>query len=137
MWKNKDSTQQKMLDFRSTRDNGNKFAKYAGAAVFAPMIFVIPFPTVVGTPEQQNQQFINGGNFVKNVLGFFMLIAVYDVIKRRKFVGYVVVSDVIKSEAKEFLKELKKLNILKTYMLTGDKKEQALEVAKNKTIHSQ
>ena len=48
-----------------------------------------------------------------------------------KFVGYIVVSDVIKSEAKEFLKELKKLNILKTYMLTGDKKEQALEVAKN------
>ncbi len=39
-----------------------------------------------------------------------------------KFVGYIVVSDVIKSEAKEFLKELKKLNILKTYMLTGDKK---------------
>ena len=48
-----------------------------------------------------------------------------------KFVGYIVVSDVIKSEAKEFLKELKKLNILKTFMLTGDKKEQALEVAKN------
>ncbi|AYJ79861.1 cadmium-translocating P-type ATPase [Aliarcobacter cryaerophilus ATCC 43158] len=48
-----------------------------------------------------------------------------------KFAGYIVVSDVIKSEAKEFLKELKKLNILKTYMLTGDKKEQALEVAKN------
>ena len=48
-----------------------------------------------------------------------------------KFVGYIVVSDVIKSEAKEFLKELKKLNILKTFMLTGNKKEQALEVAKN------
>ena len=28
-----------------------------------------------------------------------------------KFVGYIVVSDVIKSEAKEFLKDLKKLNI--------------------------
>lgn len=46
-----------------------------------------------------------------------------------KFAGYIVVSDVIKSEVKEFLEELKKLNISKTYMLTGDKKEQAMQVA--------
>ncbi len=47
-----------------------------------------------------------------------------------KLVGYIVVSDIIKPEAKEFIKELKKLNIFKTYMLTGDKKEQAIEVSK-------
>ncbi|PRM94725.1 heavy metal translocating P-type ATPase [Aliarcobacter cryaerophilus] len=46
-----------------------------------------------------------------------------------KFAGYIVVSDVIKSEVKEFLEELKKLKISKTYMLTGDKKEQAMQVA--------
>ncbi|RBQ30966.1 cadmium-translocating P-type ATPase [Arcobacter sp. FW59] len=48
-----------------------------------------------------------------------------------KFVGYIVVSDIVKSEAKSFIEELKKLNILKTFMLTGDKKEVALEVAKD------
>ncbi|WP_418185349.1 heavy metal translocating P-type ATPase [Aliarcobacter vitoriensis] len=48
-----------------------------------------------------------------------------------KFVGYIVVSDIVKSEAKNFIEELKKLNILKTFMLTGDKKEVALEVAKD------
>ena len=47
-----------------------------------------------------------------------------------KLVGYIVVSDIIKPEVKEFIKELKKLNIFKTYMLTGDKKEQAIEVSK-------
>ncbi len=46
-----------------------------------------------------------------------------------KFAGYIVVSDVIKVEAKEVIAELKKLNISKTYMLTGDKKDVALNVA--------
>lgn len=48
-----------------------------------------------------------------------------------KFAGYIVLSDIIKPEAKEFINELKKLNIFKTYMLTGDKKEVALQVAKD------
>ena len=51
-----------------------------------------------------------------------------------KFVGYIVVSDIIKPETKEFLEDLKKLNIFKTYMLTGDKKDVALQVAKNISI---
>ncbi|PPK57979.1 Cd2+/Zn2+-exporting ATPase [Malaciobacter marinus] len=46
-----------------------------------------------------------------------------------KFAGYIVVSDIIKVEAKEVIRELKSLNIHKTYMLTGDKKEVALNVA--------
>ena len=46
-----------------------------------------------------------------------------------KFAGYIVVSDIIKVEAKEVINELKSLNIHKTYMLTGDKKEVALNVA--------
>ncbi len=46
------------------------------------------------------------------------------------FVGYIVVSDIIKVEAKEVISELKNLNIEKIYMLTGDKKEVALNVAK-------
>jgi len=46
-----------------------------------------------------------------------------------KFAGYIVVSDIIKLEAKEFINSLKKLDVSKTYMLTGDKKDVALEVA--------
>jgi Cd2+/Zn2+-exporting ATPase len=47
-----------------------------------------------------------------------------------KFAGYIVVSDIIKKEAKAFIQELKRLNISKTYMFTGDKKEVAQDVAK-------
>ena len=46
-----------------------------------------------------------------------------------KFAGYIVVSDIIKAEAKEFINSLKKLDISRTYMLTGDKKDVALKVA--------
>ncbi|MFW2581076.1 heavy metal translocating P-type ATPase [Aliarcobacter butzleri] len=51
-----------------------------------------------------------------------------------KFEGFIVVSDIIKNEAKDFINELKKLNISKTYMLTGDKKEVALKVANDLQI---
>lgn len=51
-----------------------------------------------------------------------------------KFEGFIVVSDIIKNEAKDFINELKKLNIFKTYMLTGDKKEVALKVANDLQI---
>ncbi|MDN5110092.1 heavy metal translocating P-type ATPase [Aliarcobacter butzleri] len=51
-----------------------------------------------------------------------------------KFEGFIVVSDIIKNEAKDFINELKKLNISKTYMLTGDKKEVALKVVNDLQI---
>ena len=75
MWASGGSTQQGNMEWRSQRDNGNKFAKYAGAAVFAPMIFTIPFPTMTDTPGQENQKMIHGGNFVKNIMSFFTIMS--------------------------------------------------------------
>ncbi|MDD3055434.1 MAG: HAD-IC family P-type ATPase [Aliarcobacter sp.] len=40
----------------------------------------------------------------------------------------IIINDIIKMEAKEIINELKKLDISKTYMLTGDKKEVVLDV---------
>lgn len=63
-------------EWRTKRDNGNIFAKYAGSAVFAPMIFTIPFPTMVRPFEgQEVQQLNNGGNFIKNIISGFTLLA--------------------------------------------------------------
>ena len=63
-------------EWRTRRDNGNVFAKYAGTAVFAPMIFSIPFPTMVRPFEgQEVQQLLNGGNFVKNIVSGFTIMA--------------------------------------------------------------
>ena len=52
------------------------FAKYAGAAVFAPMIFTLPFPTMVRPFEgQEVQQLNHGGNFIKNIISAFTIFA--------------------------------------------------------------
>lgn len=77
MWTTRGSNQQSNMEWRTIRDNGNQFAKYAGAAVFAPMIFTIPFPTMVETPHQENQKMIHGGNFIKNILSFFTIGALF------------------------------------------------------------
>lgn len=68
--------QQKNMEWRSTRkDGGNTFAKYAGAAVFAPLIFTIPFPTFnQADSEQLLQMQLSGGSYIKNILSFFVII---------------------------------------------------------------
>lgn len=81
MWQTRGSNQQTNMEWRSVRDVGHgmtqKFAKYAGAAVFAPMIFTIPFPTMNEVPGQENQKMIHGGNFVKNIISFFTIAALF------------------------------------------------------------
>ena len=72
--------QQTNMEWRSTRrdasGNTQSFAKYAGAAVFAPMIFTLPFPSMVRPFEGQDvQQLLNGGNFVKNIMSCFTILA--------------------------------------------------------------
>ena len=47
-----------------------------------------------------------------------------------KFAGYILISDKIKDDSEKALKELKKMNIKKTVMLTGDRKEAANSVGK-------
>lgn len=71
------SGQQANMEWRSTREGAmsQQFAKYAGAAVFAPMIFTIPFPTMSEVPGQENQKMIHGGNFVKNIVSYFTIMA--------------------------------------------------------------
>lgn len=46
------------------------------------------------------------------------------------YAGYIVISDTIKNGIKEAIKSLKKSGVSKTVMLTGDRKEAALAVAK-------
>ena len=67
-------SQQKNMEWRSNRKGGNDFAKYAGAAVFAPLIFTIPFPTFnVANEYQILQQQLSGGYYIKNILSFFVI----------------------------------------------------------------
>lgn len=67
------------MEWRANREAGQKgmtqdFARYAGAAVFAPLIFTIPFPTFnTADAAQLVQVQTAGGSFIKNILSFFVV----------------------------------------------------------------
>ena len=68
-------SQSKNMEWRSTRQGGNSFAKYATATVFAPLIFTIPFPTFNQANEGHLLQIqLSGGYFIKNILSFFVVV---------------------------------------------------------------
>lgn len=74
------SAQKEGINWYATRKdkggNQQSFAQYAGTAVFAPMIFTLPFPSMVRPFEgQDGQQLLNGGNFVKNIMSAFTIFA--------------------------------------------------------------
>lgn len=64
------------FEHRASRRGGNALVKDLSKAVFAPIIFTLPFPTMVDISYQQIQQIQNGGYYIKNVLSFFCLLAI-------------------------------------------------------------
>ena len=73
MWQLKDQNQGTRM---SVIAETQSLAKYAGAAVFAPMIFTIPFPTMVETPDQEIARTLHGAMFVKNIMSYFTIMAI-------------------------------------------------------------
>lgn len=66
------------MQWRAKRAGGNEFAKYAGKAVFAPLIFTIPFPTFNQANERQIlQNQLSGGNYIKNIFSFFVILIMF------------------------------------------------------------
>lgn len=84
-----DTYEGKSMEWRSTvkgsDGRANEYAKYAGAAVFAPVVVVFPFTTLVTIADQENQQRLNGGYFIKNFMGLFVLIALFRDIKSKRW----------------------------------------------------
>ena len=64
---------------------GNKWAKYATGTVMAPMIVVLPFATMVDVDQQYSQQAKSGANYIRNFMGFFALLAIYEAFRRKKW----------------------------------------------------
>ncbi len=90
-WESRFENQDASMNARAVAKGGNKLAKYGSGAIFAPAIFVIPVSTMVGLPNQENQQFINGGNYVKNILSFFIYLSIFFVLKRKKWRDFVLI----------------------------------------------
>ena len=98
LWSAKTENQSAGYEWRSET---NSFAKYASASVFAPLIFTIPFSSMVATPGQENQLMMNGANFIKNIMSGLTILALFLLLVRgdwRKYVlpiavmmGYLVV----------------------------------------------
>ncbi len=82
IWNARKYTQSTNMEWRAEREGGNTLAKYASAAIFAPMIFAIPFPTYVETPNQENQRMMHGANFIKNILSCLCLFGVFMMVFR-------------------------------------------------------
>lgn len=85
VWSNRQSSQMESMEWRAQREGGNKFADRASVAIFAPMIFIIPIPTMVNIEIHQNQQLINGGNYDKEILVFFLIFALIWIVKNKKW----------------------------------------------------
>lgn len=70
--------QKENMEWRAQRKDGGgrtqDFARYAGAAVFAPLIFTIPFPTYNEADVAQLLQVqLSGGSYIKNILSYFVI----------------------------------------------------------------
>lgn len=74
---------------------GNQWAQYATGTVMAPMIFVLPFATMVDVDEQYTQQAKSGGNYIRNFMGFFALLAIYEALRRKEWRNYVLIGSFV------------------------------------------
>lgn len=74
-WERRDTNQEMGLEARSNLEGGNRYSRYASKTIFAPLIFTIPFASLVETEGQENQQMLHGGNFAKNILSGFVIYA--------------------------------------------------------------
>ena len=68
---------------------GNRWAQYATGAVMAPMVVVLPFATMVNVDEQYGQQEKSGGNYIRNFMGFFAILAIYEALRQKKWRDFI------------------------------------------------
>ena len=76
MWEDRETAQEMRLQERAHR-SGNKLIENASAAVFAPFIFTLPFPTMIETEGQETLRMIHGGLVVKNIMSGLTIFAIF------------------------------------------------------------
>lgn len=83
IWEEKDENV--TLKRMEQASRGNQWAQYATGAVMAPMVFILPFSTMVDVDQQFAQQTKHGGNYIRNFMGIFVFLAVYEAFRRNKW----------------------------------------------------
>ncbi len=93
LWEERDENAASKRNEQTLR--GNQWARYATATVMSPMAFVLPFSTMVDVDQQYAQQTKHGGNFIRNFMGFFALLAIYEAIRRKKWRDFVLIGSFV------------------------------------------
>lgn len=93
LWEEKDSNVENKRIGQTSR--GNQWAQYATGSVMAPMAFVLPFATMVDVDQQYGQQEKSGGNYIRNFMGFFAFIAVYEAFRRKKWRDFALIGSFV------------------------------------------
>jgi hypothetical protein len=83
------SNQEQKISLISTREGANKLAKYGRTAVFAPVMLMAPFPTLVNVATQQNAMMTNGALFTRNIFVFFVIMALFLLFKQKLLTQHV------------------------------------------------
>lgn len=82
LWEQKDDNlSRKRLEQVS---RGSQWAAYATGTVMAPMVVVLPFSTMVNVDQQYSQLTKHSGNFIRNFMGFFALLAIIEAVRKKR-----------------------------------------------------
>lgn len=71
--------------------SGIKWAKYATGTVMAPMIVALPFSTMVVTEGQESQITRHGGNYCRNFMAFFAILAIVEALRQKKWRNFALI----------------------------------------------
>lgn len=82
-WEDRDENVVRQRESQTAR--GNQWAKYATGSVMAPLVVVLPFSTMINVDGQVAQQTKHAGNYIRNFMGFFVLLAFYESFRQKKF----------------------------------------------------
>ncbi len=93
LWEQKDDNVDRKRYEQTVR--GNQWAQYATGTVMVPLSVVLPFATMVDVDQQYEQQMKSGGNFIRNFMGFFAILAVYEAIRRKKWREYALIGSFV------------------------------------------
>lgn len=74
---------------------GSRWARYATGSVMAPMAFVLPFSTMIEVEGQQNQETKHSGNFIRNFMGFFAILAIYEAFRRKEWRNFTLIGSFV------------------------------------------
>ena len=72
-------------------NRGYQWAKYATGSVMAPMVVALPFSTMVNVDNQVAQQTKHGGNYIRNFMAFFAVLAMYEALRQKKWRDYALI----------------------------------------------